>query len=90
MATTSWNDMKAARSGDSAVEAAYAAAQLAFPWVNSFCGRDSPKMNRPPLSTILSRSPGSFVHVRPRLLTWRTFTAINTAPMTLGVNHTIH
>ncbi len=29
MATTSWDDMKAARNGDSAVEAAYAAAQLA-------------------------------------------------------------
>ena len=45
MATTSWDDMKAARNGDSAVEAAYVAAQLAFPWVNSFCGRDSPLMN---------------------------------------------
>jgi predicted transcriptional regulator len=30
MATTSWDDVKAARSGDSAVEAAYAAARLAF------------------------------------------------------------
>ena len=30
MATTSWDDVKAARSGDSAVEAAYSAAQLAF------------------------------------------------------------
>ena len=30
MARTSWEDMKAARAGDSAVEAAYAAAKLAF------------------------------------------------------------
>jgi predicted transcriptional regulator len=30
MATTSWDDLKAARAGDSAVEAAYAAAKLAF------------------------------------------------------------
>jgi hypothetical protein len=30
MARTSWDEMKAARAGDSAVEAAYAAAQLAF------------------------------------------------------------
>ena len=30
MARTSWDDMKAARAGDSAVEAAYAAARLAF------------------------------------------------------------
>ncbi|MDP2288627.1 MAG: helix-turn-helix transcriptional regulator [Actinomycetota bacterium] len=30
MARTSWNDMKAGRAGDSAVEAAYAAAKLAF------------------------------------------------------------
>ncbi len=30
MARTSWDDMKAARTGDSAVEAAYAAAKLAF------------------------------------------------------------
>ncbi len=30
MATTSWNEVKAARSGDSAIEEAYAAAQLAF------------------------------------------------------------
>ena len=30
MARTSWEDMKAARTGDSAVEAAYAAAKLAF------------------------------------------------------------
>ena len=30
MARTSWDDLKAARAGDSAVEAAYAAAKLAF------------------------------------------------------------
>ena len=30
MARTSWDDMKAARSGDSTVEAAYAAAKVAF------------------------------------------------------------
>ncbi len=30
MARTTWEDMKAARAGDSAVEAAYAAAKLAF------------------------------------------------------------
>jgi DNA-binding XRE family transcriptional regulator len=30
MATTSWDEVKAARAGDSAVEAAYAAAKLAF------------------------------------------------------------
>ena len=30
MAPTSWDDLKAARAGDSAVEAAYAAAELAF------------------------------------------------------------
>lgn len=30
MARTSWEDLKAARAGDSAVEAAYAAAKLAF------------------------------------------------------------
>ena len=30
MARTSWEDMKAARAGDSAVKAAYAAAKLAF------------------------------------------------------------
>lgn len=30
MARTSWEDLKAVRAGDSAVEAAYAAAKLAF------------------------------------------------------------
>ena len=30
MARASWDDLKAARAGDSAVEAAYAAAKLAF------------------------------------------------------------
>ena len=30
MARTSWDDLKAARAGDSAVEAAYAAAKLSF------------------------------------------------------------